>query len=135
MQAVYKALDPQLLGTDPTQRRDRTVQDVIQAPERVSGFNRRDIVRLFDYADLRLFTVRIAAEQAERAVADVVAAFADAELVFNIENGLRQVFGIFARRAKQMKSNPLRRFLADSRQPFAFLNEPGQRLRELGPLE
>src|SRR5690242_6984562 len=92
-------------------------------------------MRLFEYADLRLFAVRIAAEQAERAVTDVVAAFADAELVFDIENGLRQIFGVFARRAKQMKGNTLRRFLADSGQPFAFLNEPGQRLRELRHLE
>ena len=111
------------------------MQDMIQAAESMGCFDRRDVMRLLDYTDLRLLAVRVAAKQAQFAVADVVAVFADAEFIFDVEDRLRQIFGIFARGAKQMKGNTLRGFLADSRQPFAFLNEPGQRLRELRHLE
>ncbi len=99
------------------------------------GFNRRDIVRLLDYADLRLFAVRIAAIETQLAVADVVARCADAELVFDVKNRLREIFGVFPWGAEQMKCNALRGFLANARQPLAFLYEPGQRLGKLRHLE
>ena len=50
-----------------------------------------------------MIAVRIAAILAQFAVADVVADRADAQLIFHIEQRLRQPFRVFARRAQNVK--------------------------------
>ena len=107
------------------------MQDVVEATERMSCFNGQDIVRLFYDADLRSFAVRIAAVKAKIAIADVVALRADAELVFYVENRLREVLGVLPRGTQKMKGDALRRLLTNAGQSFAFLNEPRKRLGEL----
>ena len=104
------------------------MENVIKAAEASRGLDWRDIVRLLDHTDLGVFTVRIAAVQTKFPIADVVAAGADAELVLNIENGLRQIGSVFARGPKQVKGDTLSGFLADTWEAFTLLDEPGERL-------
>jgi hypothetical protein len=81
-------------------------------------------MRFFDNTDLRMLSVRIAAVEAQLAIADVITLRADPQLVFNVENGLREILSIFTRNAQQMKRNTLRGLLPDPGQPLAFLNQP-----------
>ena len=76
----------------PRKRRNGAVQHVIHAAKHARSLNGHNVVRLFHDADLRVLAMRIAAVEAQVTVTDVVALGANAELVFDIENGLRQSF-------------------------------------------
>ncbi len=52
MDAIDQALDLQLFRADAAQRRNGAVQHVIHAAKAVRGFNRENVVRFFDHADL-----------------------------------------------------------------------------------
>ncbi len=78
--------------------------------------------------------MRIATIEANLTIADVVALRANAELIFDVENSLRQILGVFPRRAQQVERNTLGRFLADAGEAFTLLDEPGKRLGEFGHL-
>jgi hypothetical protein len=77
-----------------------------------------------------MVAVWIAAIQADFTVADVIALLADAELVFDIENGLSQTLGILARTAQEVKDDTLSRFLADAGEALTFLNQTREGCRE-----
>ena len=79
-----------------------------------------------------MFPMRIAAVQTKLAITDVVALSADAQLIFNINNGLGQVLRVFTRGAKQVEGDALSGLLPDAGEPFTFLNQPGKRLSEVG---
>src|SRR5581483_5281947 len=123
-------LNSQLLGADPAQRRERSVQYVIEPAEGVCGLDRQDIMRLFHHADLIVLAMRVAAVEAQVAFTNVVALRANAELVFDVEKRLGEVLNIVAGSSQQMKGDTLSGFLADARQPFTLLNKPRERLRE-----
>ena len=57
---------------------------------------------------------------------------ADAELVLDVEHGLRQLLGILAAGAQDVKRQALRGFLPDAGQAFEFVDEARQRLGEIG---
>ena len=64
--------------------------------------------------------VGVAAELAQLAVADVVADAAQAQLVLDVEDGLRQVLGILAPGAQHVKREALRGLLPDAGQALEF---------------
>ena len=84
LNSLQQIHDSQLLGSNAAQGRKRAMQHVIQAGELARGFDGKNIVRLLHHADDGTIAVRIAAEIAQLAVADVVADGADAELVFHV---------------------------------------------------
>ena len=57
---------------------------------------------------------------------------AEAQLVLDVENGLRQVLGVLAAGAQHVKGEALRGFLADAGQALEFVDQPRQRLGEIG---
>jgi hypothetical protein len=56
------------------------VQDVVEPFEGARGFDRQDVERFLDDADLGAVAVRVAAEEAEFSVADVIAFDAEPRL-------------------------------------------------------
>src|SRR6185312_6267686 len=96
------------------------------------SFHRQYIVRLLNDADDGLIAMRIAAEIADLAIADVIADGANAELILDVEDRLRQPFGIFAAGAQHVERNALRRFLPDARQFLEFLDQQSKRLGKIG---
>ena len=76
--------------------------------------------------------MRVAAILAGLAVADVVAERAEAQLVLDVEDRLRQVLGVVAAGAQHMEGEPLRGFLADAGEAFEFGDQPGERFGEIG---
>ena len=130
--AVHQTLDLQLLRPDAAQRRQRSAQHVIETVELPRHFDAHDIVRLLHHADDLPVAPGVAAILAQFGIADVIADRADAQLVFNVENGLREVLGIVAAGAHYVKRDALRGLLADARQALELGDQPGQRLREIG---
>ncbi|HWF46214.1 MAG TPA: hypothetical protein VG168_04345, partial [Bryobacteraceae bacterium] len=65
-------------------------------------------------------------------IADVIALSADPELIFDVQQSLRELLRVLAWGAQQMERYPLRRFLTDAGEALAFLNQPRERLREIG---
>ena len=89
-------------------------------------------MRLLHHADHRRVAVRIAAVRAQLAVADVVADAAEAELVLDVEQRLRQVLGIVAAGAQHVKREPLRGLLPDAGQTLELVDQPRERFGEIG---
>ena len=69
---------------------------------------------------------------AQLAVADVVADAAEAQLVLHVEDGLRQMLGIFAAGAQHVERDALRGLLPDAGQALEFGDEARQRFGEIG---
>ena len=66
------------------------------------------------------------------AVGDVVADAAEAELVLDVEDGLREVLGVVAAGAQHVEGEALRGLLADAGQAFEFGDQPRERFGEIG---
>src|SRR5574341_387443 len=90
------------------------MQHVVEAEVHPRGLDGDNVVRLLDHAHHRGVATGIRAERAQLAVADVVAGGAQAELVLDVENRLREVFGIFPRGAEDVESKSLRGLLPDA---------------------
>src|SRR5258708_4265040 len=78
-----------------------------------------------------MIAMRVAAEIAQLAVADVVADGAGSQVVLDVHQGLGQPLRVFAWSAQNMERQTLRRFLADSGQTFEFLNQARERFSEV----
>jgi hypothetical protein len=95
------------------------------------GLDADDVVRLLDHAEQAPVPLRIAAERAQLAVADVVTDAAEPQLVFDVEQGPGQIFGLIPARAQDMESEALGRFLSDAGQVLELGDEARQRLCEI----
>src|SRR5262249_61100890 len=69
-----KLADLQAVRTDPVDRRDRAVEDVVEALELAGPLEGEDVERLLDDAEAAGVAARVAADRAGRLVADVEAA-------------------------------------------------------------
>ena len=64
------------------------MKDVIQATEGMSRLDGKNVVRFFDYTDLAVFAMRIAAVEAQFAITDVIALCADSKFILDVEQSL-----------------------------------------------
>ena len=99
------------------------MQHVIQPGELARSLDGKNIVRFLHHANGSAVAMRIAAEVAQLAIADVIACHAEAELVLHIHQRRGQPFGLLARGAQHMKCEPLRGLLADARQALELLDQ------------
>ena len=106
--AGQELADPQAVGPDAVDRRDRPVQDVIEALELARPLEREDVERLLDDAQARLVAARVPADRAERGVADVEAPIAEHDLVADVDQRRRQRPGLRVGRAQQVVGQALR---------------------------
>ena len=90
------------------------------------GFDRQNVVRFLNYTKLGVIAVWIAAVQASLSIADVITLLTNAELVFDIKDGLSQILSILARTAQQMKNDALSRFLANAGESLTLLDQTGE---------
>ncbi len=121
-EAFDETFDLQLIGADTFERRQSPAQHVIDAIELPRFLDRLDVGRVFHDANNVLVTRRARTEQAGIAIGNVVAdrAFAHAFLGLADRVGEGQSLGTI--HAKQVEGEALRRFLADPRQSFEFLD-------------
>jgi len=122
-----------LSDSGPMPRRARARRGARGSGLRIGGgFDAHDVGRFLDHADHFWIAAGIAAVEAQVAFANVVAEAAETQLVLNVEEGLREMFGVFAAGAQHVEGDALRGFLADAGQVFQCVDEAGQRFGEVG---
>ena len=91
------ALDPaqqlgdlQVLGVDPVDRREGAAEHVVEAAVFVGALDRDHVGRLLDHADRRPVAVRVGADPAERALGEVEALLAEADLLLHFADRRRR---------------------------------------------
>ena len=116
-------LDPQLLGPDALDRRDRALQHVVAAAELVGALDRDDVARLLDDAERRGVAPFVEAVAAQLALGDVEAAPAPVtrSLASMIARG--EAVGVLGRGLQEVERDPLRRLRADAGQPPELVDE------------
>ena len=107
------------------------MQHVIPSFKLARGFDADDVVRLLHHADHLRIAAGVAAVLAQLARGDVVADFAKAELILDVQDGLRQVLGIVASGAQHVERDALRRLLPDAGQALEFGDQPCERFGEV----
>src|SRR4029078_2825138 len=78
---LQQLADAQLVRPDAVDRRDRPVEDVVEALELPGPLQGEHVERLLDHAQARRVAARVATDRAERLVADVEAAVTEDDLV------------------------------------------------------
>ena len=120
--------DPQPVRADPVDRRDRAVEDVVEALELAGPLEGEDVERLLDDAQPGRVAARVAADRAERLVADVEAALAEDDLVADVDEGRGQRPRLGIRAPEEVEGQALGRLRADARQARERLDQAGDRL-------
>ena len=100
------------------------MEDVVEALELAGPLEGEDVERLLDDAQPRCVAARVAADRAERRVADVEAALAEDDLVADGDErgGQRPRLGVG--RAEEVVGQPLGGLRADAGQPGERLDQP-----------
>ena len=122
--------DLQALGADAVDRRDRAVEDVVEALELGRPLEREHVERLLDDAQPALVAARVAADRAQRLVADVEAALAEDDLVAHGDERRGERPRLRVGRAQQVVGQALGGLRADAGQAGERLDEPGDGLDE-----
>ena len=73
-----RAGEPQVLGLDAVDRRERAAEHVVAAAELVRALDRDHVLRLLDDADRRRVAALVEADRAARALGEVEADLAEA---------------------------------------------------------
>ena len=129
---LTQTCEPQMLRSDAMQRRERSVQHVIDAVVAASLFNRGDVGRLLDNAYQALIACGAAAIYAGINVRDVAANRAQMKTGLDLTDRLGKQIGVFVAGAQDVKGEPLRRLAANARQLLQFIDEPRHRFGEFG---
>ena len=82
--------DLQVLGVDPVDRREGAAEHVVEAAVLVGALDRDHVGGLLDHADRRAVAVGVRADPAERALGEVEAALAEADLLLHLADRRRQ---------------------------------------------
>src|SRR5581483_11005930 len=95
--------DAQVLGTDAMQRRERSVQHVIDAVVRSRFFYRGNVGWLFHHTHEALVACGAGAIDTRLDIGDVVADGAEVQALLEISDRRRQGFGLVFTAAQNMK--------------------------------
>src|SRR5579884_1385935 len=109
---------------DSMQRRERSMQDVVDAIVIACFLNRGYVRRLFHYTDQLLVTCRAGTIDTRIHICNVVANRAKLEFFFQTVDGVCESFRIFMARTQYMKCQSLRVLCSDSGKFAQFVNEP-----------
>ena len=104
------------------QRRQSTVQHVINAVIAARLLNGRDVCRLFHNAHQPLVARWAAAIDAGVDVGDIAANRAEVKTRFHLPDRLRELFGVFVARSQDVEGQTLSCFAADSRQLLQLID-------------
>ncbi len=96
------------------------MQHVIAAIELAGGFDAYDVVRFFHDADYMMVAIGVAAELALLAIADVVTGGAESQLIFDVEDRLRETLRVVTSGTQDMEGKTLRGLLADAGEMLEF---------------
>jgi len=124
-----------LLGSDSVQRRQSTVQHVVDAVVMARLFNGGDVGWLLDNANQPLIPRWAGAIDTGIDISDVVADGAEAQAGLYVMNGGREQLGILVAGAQDVECKALRGLTAHAGQLLQFFNKASHRLGEPGQLD
>jgi hypothetical protein len=119
--AVDELGDLQVLGIDAVDRREGAAQHVVEPAELVGALDGNDVAGLLDDADDRAVAPLVLADAAARALGEVEAHLAEADLLLHLADRVGEGVGALGVLAEDVEGQPLGAALADS-----------GKLRELG---
>ena len=122
---LHQIRDPQLFGTNAMDRRNRSMQNVINAIVMPCLLYRGDIGRLFDYADQVLVSSCARAIGAGINVGDVVTYRAQTQAGLHVMDGAGKGARIVFAGTQNVKCKPLRRFASNAGKFFELVNQTG----------
>ena len=114
--ARVELVDPQVLGVDAVDRRQRAAEHVVAPAELVRALDRDDVAGLLDDADHRAVTPLVLADRAARPLGEVEADLAEADLLLDVADRVGERDRVLRRAAQDVEREPLRRARADARQ-------------------
>jgi len=123
---------PELVGAYAVERRERAVQDVVDALVASGAFDAGDAGGFLDDAHQALVADGAAAVGAGIYVGYVVADGAEAQGGFEGAHGVGEGGGVFVGRAQDVEGEALRTLGADAGEFFEFVDEPGHGLGVTG---
>ena len=115
--------DLETVRPDAVDRRDRAMEDVVEALELGRPLEREDVERLLDHAQLEHVARLVAADRAERRVADVEAALAEHDLVAHGDERRGERPGIRVGGAQEVVGQALGGLGPDARQARERLDQ------------
>ena len=108
--------DPQVLGVDAVDRRERPAEDVVEAAVLVRPFQRDQVGRILDHADQRPVAAGVGADRAQRPLRQVAALGARPDPLLHLADRVGQREGVGLRGLEQVERQPLGRAPADAGQ-------------------
>ena len=129
LDAAEQALDPQLVGPDALQRRERAHQHVVGAVVVAAPLDGQHVGRLLHDADHPAVARLVGADRARVDIGHVVADGAVGDAVLDVADRLAQQVGLRARRLQDVEREALRALAADARQALQLLDEAREGFR------
>ena len=123
LDAPDQLVDPQMLGLDAVDRRERAAEHVVQAPELVRPLEREQVGRLLDDADERAVAARVAADRRSAPPRSGSRTRGRSGLVLDVADRVGERERLLLRDAQQMEGEAVRRARADSRQARQLRDE------------
>ena len=90
LDAVHELVDPQVLGLDAVERRERAAEDVVEAAVLRRPLERDEVDRLLDDADRRPVAPRVEADRAQLVLGEVAALAAEADALLHLLDRARR---------------------------------------------
>src|SRR5215207_10131416 len=134
---LHQFPDPQLVRSDPLDRRDRTAEDVVAAAELAGPLDRHDVLGLLDHADQCEVATRVAADPALRLLRDVAADLTEFDLLLHLHEHVREPAYVGLVGGEQVERDALCGLRTDAGQAAAEAGQAaaesaGQRAHRLG---
>ena len=123
LDAAEQLVDPQVLGLDAVERRERAAEDVVEPAVLVRALDRDQVGRLLDDADDGVVAARVAADLARLLLGQVPALAAEANALLDLGDRRGERGGLVRRDAQEVEREPLRRSLADAGQARELRDE------------
>ena len=120
---LQQLVDPQVLGLDAVERRERAAEDVVEAAVLVRPLERDHVDGLLDDADDGAVAARVEADRAELLLGQVAALAAEADALLDLLDRVRERDGLVLLRREDVERESLRRPRADPGQPRQLRDE------------
>ena len=108
--------DPQVLGVDAVDRRERPAEHVVEAAVFVGALDRDHVGGLLHHADQRLVAAGVLADLAARPLGEVEADLAEPDLLLHLADRVGEAEGVVVVGAQDVEGESLGGALADARQ-------------------
>ena len=105
---MHQLVDPQVLGLDAVERRERAAEHVVEAAVLARPLERDEVDGLLDDADRRAVATGVEADRAQLVLGEVAALAAEADALLHVHDRRRERERFLLRALQEMEGEPLR---------------------------